>query len=75
MDIDCPEVVAEVKATFERYERALMSNDVATLNTLFHTNGRTIRYGIAEIFTATRRLLRSVARVRRWGSPATFPER
>jgi hypothetical protein len=48
MEIDRPEVVAEVKAAFQRYERALMSNDVAMLNTLFRADHRTIRYGIAE---------------------------
>jgi hypothetical protein len=48
MDIDLPEVVAEVRATFERYEQALVSNDVATLDSLFRQNSRTIRYGIAE---------------------------
>src|SRR5262249_42819067 len=31
MDIDLPEVVAEVRAAFERYEQALVSNDVVTL--------------------------------------------
>jgi hypothetical protein len=29
MDINLPEVVAEVKVAFERYEKALISNDVA----------------------------------------------
>jgi hypothetical protein len=48
MVIDRPEVVAEVTAAFERYERALMRNDVAALNTLFRADARTIRYGIAE---------------------------
>jgi hypothetical protein len=48
MDIDLPEIVAEVRAQFERYERALMDNDVATLNALFHGDARTIRYGGAE---------------------------
>jgi hypothetical protein len=27
MEIDLPEVVAEVKAAFERYEKALVSNE------------------------------------------------
>jgi hypothetical protein len=49
MDIDRPEVVAEVTAAFERYEQALVSNDVATLNAIFRADGRTIRYGSAEI--------------------------
>src|SRR5580658_8411209 len=48
MQLDLPEVVAEVKAAFERYERALVSNDVATLDALFHDDARTIRYGGTE---------------------------
>lgn len=48
MEIDLPEVVAEVRAVFERYEQALVSNDVATLDSLFRQDGRTIRYGVAE---------------------------
>jgi hypothetical protein len=48
MDIDLPEVVAEVRAAFERYEQALVSNDVDTLDTLFRRDERTIRYGVAE---------------------------
>jgi hypothetical protein len=47
-ELDLPEVVAEVKAAFERYEKALVSNDVATLDALFHDDARTIRYGTAE---------------------------
>jgi hypothetical protein len=48
MQIDLPEVVAEVRTEFERYEQALVSNDVATLDSLFHDDARTIRYGGAE---------------------------
>jgi Protein of unknown function (DUF3225) len=48
-DIDLPDVVAEVTAAFERYERALVTNDVATLNAIFRKDPRTIRYGGAEI--------------------------
>jgi hypothetical protein len=48
MEIDLPEVVAEVRAEFERYEAALVSNDVATLDAIFHNDARTIRYGGAE---------------------------
>jgi len=48
MEIDLPEVVAEVSAAFERYEQALVSNDVATLDTLFRQDSRTIRYGVGE---------------------------
>ncbi len=48
MDIDLPDVVAEVKEAFGRYETALVENDVAGLNTLFRDDARTIRYGTAE---------------------------
>ena len=48
MDIDLPEVVAEVTAAFERYETALVTNDTATLNALFRDDPRTIRYGQSE---------------------------
>jgi len=48
MQIDLPDVLAEVTAQFARYEKALVSNDVAVLDELFYADGRTIRYGIAE---------------------------
>jgi hypothetical protein len=48
MDIDLPEVMAEVKRAFDRYEKALVGNDVAALNGLFRDDPRTIRYGAAE---------------------------
>jgi hypothetical protein len=35
MEIDLPEVIAEVKIEFERYEQALVANDLATLNGMF----------------------------------------
>jgi len=48
MDIDLPDVLAEVTAQFARYEKALVSNDVAVLDELFHDDSRTLRYGIGE---------------------------
>jgi hypothetical protein len=48
MEIDLPEVVAEVQAAFDCYEKALVSNDVAGLDALFHDDARTIRYGSGE---------------------------
>lgn len=47
-EINIPEVVAEVTQAFERYERALVANDVATLDALFWNSPRTLRYGIGE---------------------------
>ena len=48
MDIDLPDVLAEVTAQFERYEKALVTNDVAVLDELFRNDKRTLRYGIGE---------------------------
>ena len=48
MQLDLPDVVAEVKAAFDRYEKALGDNDVATLNSIFRKDPRTIRYGGTE---------------------------
>jgi hypothetical protein len=49
MEIDLPEVVAEVREAFGRYEKALVGNDVPALNALFRDDPRTIRYGGGEI--------------------------
>lgn len=48
MDVNLPDVKAEVEAAFGRYEAALMSNDVDTLQGLFWDSSHTIRYGIGE---------------------------
>lgn len=48
MEIDRPDVVAAVRSAFECYERALVTNDVATLDAMFRNDPRTIRYGSAE---------------------------
>lgn len=48
MQVDLPEVLAEVTAQFERYEKALVSNDVAVLDELFRNDPRTLRYGGGE---------------------------
>jgi Protein of unknown function (DUF3225) len=49
MEINLPDVMAEVEAAFHRYETALVTNDVAALQELFWHSPHTIRYGIAEI--------------------------
>jgi hypothetical protein len=49
MDINLPDVKAEVEAAFAKYETALITNDVDTLQALFWNNPLTIRYGINEI--------------------------
>jgi hypothetical protein len=49
MQINIPEVLAEVTAAFQKYERALVENDVAVLNALFWDSPLTLRYGTGEI--------------------------
>jgi hypothetical protein len=49
MRINLPEIVTEVEAAFDRYETALVGNDVETLSALFWRSPHTIRYGIGEI--------------------------
>jgi AtzH-like len=48
MDINLPEVHAEVRAAFARYEDALVHNRVEVLDALFWASAHTVRYGIAE---------------------------
>jgi hypothetical protein len=48
MEVDLPDVLAEVTEQFARYEKALVSNDVAVLDALFRADSRTLRYGIGE---------------------------
>jgi hypothetical protein len=48
VDINIPEVVAEVEAAFAKYEKALVENDVPVLEALFRDDPLTIRYGVAE---------------------------
>lgn len=48
MDINLPEVLAEVTAQFNRYETALVTNDVAVLDELFWDSPHTLRYGAGE---------------------------
>ena len=48
IEINIPEVVAEVEKAFARYERALVANDVAELDALFWKSPHTLRYGATE---------------------------
>lgn len=48
MDINSPDTVAEVQAAFDRYEQALVTNDVQVLDELFWRSPHTIRYGATE---------------------------
>lgn len=48
MEINRPDVLAEVKSAFARYEDALVNNRVDVLDELFWNSPLTIRYGAAE---------------------------
>jgi hypothetical protein len=48
MQVDLPDVLAEVTEQFARYEQALVTNDVAVLDNLFRADSRTLRYGGGE---------------------------
>jgi len=48
LEINLPEVVAEVEAVFARYEDALVNNKIEVLDELFWPSPSTVRYGVAE---------------------------
>ena len=48
MQVDLPDVLAEVTEQFARYEKAQVTNDVAVLDDLFRPDSRTLRYGSGE---------------------------
>jgi AtzH-like len=48
MEINLPDVLAEVTEAFARYEAALVGNDTGALQALFWQDPRVIRYGTAE---------------------------
>ncbi|MCZ8252129.1 MAG: oxalurate catabolism protein HpxZ [Hylemonella sp.] len=48
MDINLPEVLAEMQAAFARYEDALVHNKVEVLDELFWDSPHTLRYGATE---------------------------
>lgn len=48
MEINIPQVVGEVTAAFERYEKALNANDVDVLDASFWNDPRVIRYSLMD---------------------------
>jgi hypothetical protein len=48
VEINIPEIRAEVEAAFARYEQALVTNDVPVLEELFRDAPETVRYGATE---------------------------
>jgi hypothetical protein len=48
MNINDPEVVAELSALYQRYEEALVNNHVETLVDLFWAGSHVMRFGVTE---------------------------
>ena len=71
MEIDEPYVLAEVADVFERYEAALVANDLAVLDELFWDDKRTVRCG----FDGTQIGHQAVAADRRSRERQTAPRR
>ena len=46
--VDRPEVLAQVRAVFDRYERALVDGDIGVLGELIWDDERTVRFGVAD---------------------------
>jgi hypothetical protein len=70
--IDLPEVVAEVKAAFDRYKEAGNSGNIAILNSTFRNDLRTIRYGRAENLYGYKEIEGFRAAARLLDPPRTF---
>ena len=45
MEINIPEIVAEVTEAFMQYEKAIRANEVEMINELFWDDEKTLRYG------------------------------
>ncbi|KLB17017.1 AtzH-like domain-containing protein, partial [Xanthomonas hortorum] len=66
-DIDLPEVIAQVTAAFHAYEDALMGDDIAAMDALFHAAPSTVRYGVGEVLYGIEAI--RAFRIGRGGSP------
>nr|WP_246513824.1 AtzH-like domain-containing protein [Neoroseomonas soli] len=49
VEIDNPDIIAEARAVFDRYETAIATNDTAVLDASFWPDPRTVRFGVTEI--------------------------
>jgi hypothetical protein len=47
-EVNLPDVVEEVRAEFESYERALVGRDLAAMKTSFSSSPEVVRFGIAD---------------------------
>lgn len=71
LHVNDPRIVAEVRHEFERYETALVGNDVDALVDFFHDAPEVVRYGIDDAQHGHEEL----AAFRRTQASATMPRR
>lgn len=72
MEVDRPDVVAEVKAAYDRYNNAVNSGTIRVLNDTFWNDARTIRYGQAENLYGYKEIEGFRATARRLDPPRTL---
>jgi hypothetical protein len=79
MRINDPEIVAELQALYQQYEKALVTNDTETLTGMFWASPQAMRFGIAEnlygideIDAFRRGLATANLAVSRWNSSAMW---
>jgi hypothetical protein len=68
MKIDDPAIIQVLSVLAERYESALMSNDLPVLDSLFWQSAKTVRFGVGENLYGIDEVVAFRAR-RRGGSP------
>jgi hypothetical protein len=68
MNINDPEILAEVAAAFDAYEVALMANDIALLDQFFWDSPHALRYGVGETLYGTDEI-QAFRKARPGGSP------
>lgn len=75
MEIDRPDILAEVVTLFAVYETALVTNDVAVLDGLFWQHAKVVRYGATEILHGHAEIAASVRHGPRKASPTPWSGR
>src|ERR1700687_566557 len=68
MRINDPEIVAELRALYTQYEKALVTNDAATLTRMFWASPHVARFGITENLHG----IEEIAAFRKGRSPANL---
>ncbi len=72
LEIDLPEVVAEVKTAWAAYNQGLNSGNITVQNESFRNDERTVRYGPAENLYGDKAVLNFRANARPFDPPLTY---